>query len=186
MDRFHLGAQVQVVRVGLAEWIATRCIGRGNDDKTLNVIHSHAEGEGTADHGVDGGVGADTEPERNHRDDREAGTIEQRAGGVANILPKGFDPSEGPHIAAGFFQRGWIAEVETRRGGVDPFLHLHFVMKAQFVFQVTIQLRAAPKRPHSFQEAIHAVSMTCAMARARRLQLPASFASCFRPSADNR
>jgi hypothetical protein len=82
--------------------------------------------------------------------EREAGSFGESADGIANILPPRFEIREAPQVAAGFFQRRRIANLALRLRWVAGCFGFHFQMEAQLVFQIAVQLTAAPQRVKTF------------------------------------
>ena len=89
----------------------------------------------------------------------------------------------------GWAGRCGLSSTEIRRMFAPALtLGLYVVeMELQFLFEVSVKLTAPPQRPEFLSEFIHhAISITRAIALARRLQSLVSLTNCFRPCAVSR
>ena len=57
-------------------------------DEALRVANGNVAKKQCVDQREDGGIRADSQGEREHRDDREPGILAQDTNGIAQILPK--------------------------------------------------------------------------------------------------
>jgi hypothetical protein len=108
VERAHL-----LERAGVALPVAEVEVGNPDVPAAVEIrLPDHAQpvrlgvGEGreqyAVHHAEDGRIGADTEREREHSDQRKPGTAPQLANSVANVLPERLEPSRSLHFAAPF------------------------------------------------------------------------------------
>jgi hypothetical protein len=106
------------------------------------------------DQGKDGGARADSERQRQHRDEGETWTFAQLAGAEADVYKQAFQRYECPHLPAPLFQTGRVSEQAARsvtgffgsHPGAAVFFFAHGQVKRDFVMEIAIQLRPLPKR----------------------------------------
>src|SRR5204863_442704 len=132
-----------------------RRIGLRYEHDSIDVIESQIPGKGALDDREDRGVGSYTQRQGRDGYQRESGIPGEHAESVAEILPEAFQNGEGPHFATDLFDCGRISKAALRLEWVGGFFGFHLEMKAKFIFQVAIELTAAPKRVEFLGESGH-------------------------------
>ena len=115
-------------------------------------IGQRAENDGIDD-AEDRRVGADPECQGERGDDSEAGTLAQRARGVAEILAQHLDPSNGPHLANGLLDHGGTSKPAARFQRLDSGAAGALgQVKLDLILQVAIQPAAQEQGPDAWED----------------------------------
>ena len=127
-------------------------IGRRSHElhQLLRILYRQRPKQHDIHHAEQGGIGSDAQSERNHRHDTEHRRFRQRAGGVTQVLPEGFEGGEGPQLAASFADARGVSELACGRrmgcGIAAILLGAHSQVKRQFLVQIAIQPAAMDQR----------------------------------------
>ena len=128
-----------------------------DEKESLRVGEGKGPQQDAVDDGEDGGVGADTEGQREQGDGGEAGCAAQTARGVAQVAAKAREPESAPHVARHLRDVGDVAELAPRGTlGVGPRLAArdavgdrHLEVSANLLIELLAPLGAGtPRKLH--------------------------------------
>ena len=164
---------IQVVQGRGGEWRASLLLKVVDAHQPVRVRERQRVQNHPLENNEHGGIRANGQRKQRNRRQRERLVAPHAAQRVAPVRNQSFEPSERPHVANALLDLRGVSE--RRRIGV---MGTHGAMKRDLVFQVPIQASSLSQS----EPPPHAVSITCAIAAARRTQLLASIVSLLRPA----
>ena len=158
-ETFKAGELLAVVVELLDRHTEVRLVGERrrllHQHEAIAVLVGQRLEQHAVDHAEDGGVGADTEAQRQHGEGGKARVLPQRAGTVAEIGEQFLEPAHTARIPCFFFVLFHWSKIPDRQlprlvgrhPSADVLLRFHLKVKLHFGVELTVHARAVSHRP---------------------------------------